>query len=233
MDQGKLCQFYIDGYCRFGKQCHDIHDNGEEESEQKGRRRNEGGKERKPDGKSYNKPVKRVCRYFLNNNCRYGKHCWDEHPTSKEREEESRQGGEMPRREEGRHESRNKKEVSGRGGETRRREERNHESRNKERHPIETQSNENRKNSRKEHGDIKNRDSTAERTNKEKKKTSEGEWTRGEDQDNAQAKKERRDKGEWTRNNADEQMITREEFDFLQQRLKKISRYFEVNKIQQ
>ena len=88
LDEGKICQFYLDGYCKYGEECQDIHDNEDEQHDHKSRRRStkekpkqvRSGSLEKDDESQYSKPKAHVCQFFLQNRCRFGRYCKNEHP---------------------------------------------------------------------------------------------------------------------------------------------------------
>ena len=84
-DEGKICQFYLDGYCKHGDECQDIHDNGDEQYDHKSRRRSTKEKPKQVRGGSLEKesqsqPKTHLCQFFLQNRCRFGRYCKNDHP---------------------------------------------------------------------------------------------------------------------------------------------------------
>ena len=89
LDEAKVCQHYLDGYCRYGASCHDIHDKGNNETitktdsmkSKKNLTRNE------PRDRKYGER----CWYFMNGFCRYGKSCWDVHERGVDKKNEEKE----------------------------------------------------------------------------------------------------------------------------------------------
>ena len=94
LEEGKMCQYFIDGYCKYGDRCHDIHEKGCDEKEYNAKTPAKGGnnsnrKDRgggKDCGQKYEyKPV--LCQFYLDGYCRFGSVCWNIHKKKMENEE--------------------------------------------------------------------------------------------------------------------------------------------------
>ena len=90
-----MCQYFIDGYCKYGDRCHDIHEKGCDEKEYNGKTQaKEGNNSNRKDGegggkdcgqKYEYKPV--LCQFYLDGYCRFGNACWNVHKKKMENEE--------------------------------------------------------------------------------------------------------------------------------------------------
>ena len=82
---GERCWYFMNGICRYGKSCWDVHERGVDkkneekekmiENQHNNRRHND--RELKNQEETY-KP--KPCHYFMRGNCQFGENCWNHHP---------------------------------------------------------------------------------------------------------------------------------------------------------
>ena len=237
LEEGKICQFFLDGYCKYGDECFDIHERGDEKAESKVKLTKENGKFNKnkieeqkrnyEQSKDEWEPV--ICSYYLNGYCMHGKACWNSHDVEQKSKEKRRK----------RYNSQGEKLLNMRG-------QNSHEEQSKENGNLKNNNQARDQSSRKD--DRKNlRDQGREKDEWRKNqrgstyaKDDKKEKRNGEMDRKTNQKPENEKVGHWemrtgqARNtekdkSRSEQMDVHEEMHFLEKRMAKIKRYLETN----